>query len=52
MVNRDRGDAEMIAKVVHCNGYSLAEDPRIPRDKLDCAPTEGRYSDWEHVCWG
>jgi hypothetical protein len=31
MVNRDRGDAEMIAKVVHCNGYSLAEDPRIPR---------------------
>jgi hypothetical protein len=52
MVNRDRRDAEMIAKVVHCNGYSLAEDPRIPRDKLDCAPTEGRYSDWEHVCWG
>src|SRR5262249_35850980 len=52
MVNRDRGDAETLAKVVHCNGYSLAEDPRIPRDKLDCAPTEGRYSDWEHVCWG
>src|SRR5262249_7922848 len=52
MVNRDRGDAGMIAKVLHCTGYSLAEDPRIPRDRLDGAPREGRYSDGEHVGGG
>ena len=42
----------MTAKVVHCNGYSLAEDPRIPRDKLHCISTEGTHRDWEYVCWG
>ena len=42
----------MAAKVVHCNGYSLAEDPRIPRDKLHCISTEGMHRDWEDVCWG
>ena len=42
----------MTAKVVHCNGYSLAEDPRISRDKLQCISTEGKYRDWEYVCWG
>jgi hypothetical protein len=42
----------MAAKVVHCNGYSLAEDPRIPRDKLHCISTEGMHRDWEYVCWG
>jgi hypothetical protein len=42
----------MAAKVVHCNGYSLAEDPRIPRDKLHCISTEGMHHDWEYVCWG
>ena len=42
----------MAAKVVHCNGYSLAEDPRIPRDKLQCISTEGTHRDWEYVCWG
>jgi hypothetical protein len=42
----------MTAKVVHCNGYSLAEDPRIPRDKLECISTEGTHRDWEYVCWG
>jgi len=39
-------------KVVHCNGYSLAEDPTISRDKLQCISTEGTYRDWEYVCWG
>ena len=42
----------MAAKVVHCNGYSLAEDPRIPRNKLQCISTEGTHRDWEYVCWG
>jgi hypothetical protein len=42
----------MTAKVVHCNGYSLAEDPRISRDKLQCISTEGKHRDWEYVCWG
>ena len=42
----------MAAKVVHCNGYSLVEDPRIPRDKLQCISTEGTHRDWEYVCWG
>jgi hypothetical protein len=42
----------MTVKVVHCNGYSLAEDPRIPRDKLHCISTEGTHRDWEYVCWG
>jgi hypothetical protein len=42
----------MAAKVVHCNGYSLAEDPRIPREKLQCISTEGTHRDWEYVCWG
>jgi len=42
----------MTAKVVHCNGYSLAEDPRIPRDELECISTEGTHRDWEYVCWG
>jgi hypothetical protein len=42
----------MTAKVVHCNGYSLAEDPRIPRNELWCISTEGTHGDWEHVCWG
>jgi hypothetical protein len=42
----------MIAKVVHCNGYSLAEDPRISRDELQCISTEGTHRDWEYVCWG
>jgi hypothetical protein len=38
-------------KVVHCNGYSLAEDPRIPRNSLECISTEGTHEDWEYVCW-
>ena len=42
----------MTAKVVHCNGYSLAEDPRISRDDLQCISTEGTHLDWEYVCWG
>jgi hypothetical protein len=42
----------MTFKVVHCNGYSLAEDPNIPRNKLQCLPTEGTHRDWEYVCWG
>lgn len=42
----------MTVKVVHCNGYSLAEDPRIPRDRLQCISTEGTHRDWEYVCWG
>ena len=41
-----------MVKVIHCNGYSLAEDPRIPRAHLQSISTEGRYGDWEHVCWG
>jgi hypothetical protein len=41
----------MTAKVVHCNGYSLAEDPKISRDKLECISREGTH-DWEYVCWG
>ena len=42
----------MTTKVVHCSGYSLAEDPRISRDKLQCRSTEGKHRDWEYVCWG
>src|SRR5215831_10813969 len=42
----------MTTKIVHCSGYSLAEDPRISRDKLQCRSTEGKYRDWEYVCWG
>lgn len=42
----------MAANVVHCNGYSLAEDPRIPPDRLECVSTEGTHRDWEYVCWG
>jgi hypothetical protein len=42
----------MTVKVVHCNGYSLAEDPNISRDKLQCISTEGTHCDWEYVCWG
>src|SRR5262249_37676433 len=39
----------MTAKVVHCNGYSLAEDPRISRDKLQCISTEGKHRDWKYA---
>jgi hypothetical protein len=42
----------MTAKVVHCNGYSLAEDPNIPPEKLQRIDTEGTHRDWEYVCWG
>jgi hypothetical protein len=42
----------MTAKIVHCNGYSLAEDPRISRNQLQCISTEGTHRDWEYVCWG
>src|SRR5262245_13918706 len=42
----------MTTKVVHCSGYSLAKTPRISRDKLQCRSTEGKYGDWEYVCWG
>lgn len=42
----------MAANVVHCNGYSLAEDPRIPPDRLECVSTEGTHRDWEYVCRG
>ena len=42
----------MTAKVVHCNGYSLAEDPNIPPENLQRIDTEGTHRDWEYVCWG
>lgn len=39
-------------KVVLCNGYSLLEDHRIPRDQLEGILSEGTHGDWEHVMWG
>src|SRR5262249_23631875 len=49
---RAQGGAELTAKVVHCNGYSLAEEPKISREKLQCLSADGTHCDWEYVCWG
>ena len=33
-------------------GYSLAEDPNIPRHTIQCIESEGTHQDLPLVCWG
>src|SRR3989344_3837985 len=38
--------------VVFFLGYSLAEDPNIPRHTIQCIESEGTHQDLPLVCWG
>jgi hypothetical protein len=42
-----------VIKLVHVNGLSLADDPRLTGVvNQHNEPMQGKFGDWEKVCWG